>query len=197
MVHGIFIPGVISERIPICVNAVIDTFGSYAIADIGEPALIDANALSLLGTKVIPQYKEWRLEIASIFATYLFWPDDYPELLKQNHIELEYYFSLDIDDDDAFALFHHLSRIRELPWRTHPVYEHGFLESFRRAAWKEFFRDALRKKLFERMEDLGEAFQHWLEKYNNERPHMGYPNYGKTPRAFIEKYLMSQFLKNG
>ena len=45
----------------------------------------------------------------------------------------------------------------------------------------EFYDIAFRKKIYRSMEELQIDVDHWIAKYNEQRPHSGKFCYGKTP----------------
>jgi hypothetical protein len=45
----------------------------------------------------------------------------------------------------------------------------------------EFYDIAFRKKIYGSLEELQTDVDHWLAKYNEQRPHSGKHCYGKTP----------------
>lgn len=65
----------------------------------------------------------------------------------------------------------------------------GFVERFNRTVLEEFFRVAFRQKFYESVEVLQADLDDWLRWYNNERPHRGYRNMGRTPMESIRQYL--------
>jgi hypothetical protein len=52
----------------------------------------------------------------------------------------------------------------------------------------EFFRIKLREKVYESVDILQGDFDLWLKFYNEQRPHMGYRNHGKTPLERINSF---------
>ena len=57
----------------------------------------------------------------------------------------------------------------------------GICERFHRTMQDEFYATAFRKKIYNKLEELQQDVDVWLEYYNNERPHTGKYCYGKTP----------------
>ena len=75
----------------------------------------------------------------------------------------------------------------------------GFVERFNRTVLEKFFRVGFRQKFYESVEALQADLDDWLRWYNNERPHRGYRNMGRTPMESIRQYLTkleSQELRN-
>ena len=58
----------------------------------------------------------------------------------------------------------------------------------------EFYDIAFRKKIYQSLEELQTDVDHWIEKYNEQRPHSGKHCYGKTPmKTFREaKHLATE-----
>ena len=46
---------------------------------------------------------------------------------------------------------------------------------------KEFYDIAFRKKIYRSLDELQVDVDHWISKYNEQRPHSGKHCYGKTP----------------
>jgi transposase InsO family protein len=75
----------------------------------------------------------------------------------------------------------------------------GIVERLHKTMLDEFYRVALRRKIYRSLEELQLDLDAWLDAYNNERPHQGRWCFGKTPmQTFIasiplakEKTLMA------
>jgi len=67
----------------------------------------------------------------------------------------------------------------------------GFVERFNRTMLDEFFIIKLREKVYESVDALQEDFDKWLKFYNEQYPHMGYRNHGKTPLERINAFTKS------
>lgn len=63
---------------------------------------------------------------------------------------------------------------------NHPQ-TNGVCERFHKTMKNEFYDMAFRKKIYHSLEDLQTDVDHWLMKYNEQRPHSGKHCYGKTP----------------
>jgi transposase InsO family protein len=63
----------------------------------------------------------------------------------------------------------------------------GICERFHRTMKNEFYDIALRKRIYNTLEDLQEDVNTWLQQYNCQRPHSGRFCYGKTPmQTFLD-----------
>jgi hypothetical protein len=63
----------------------------------------------------------------------------------------------------------------------------GICERFHRTMKEEFYDVTMRKKFYEKLEDLQQDADEWLKKYNEIRPHSGKYCYGKTPmQTFLD-----------
>jgi len=63
----------------------------------------------------------------------------------------------------------------------------GIVERFHRTALNEFYRVALRRKIYSSIQELQRDLDLWLREYNEVRPHQGRWCYGKTPmQTFID-----------
>lgn len=63
---------------------------------------------------------------------------------------------------------------------NHPQ-TNGICERFHKTMKNEFYDIAFRKKIYQSLEELQIDVDHWLAKYNEQRPHSGKHCYGKTP----------------
>lgn len=57
----------------------------------------------------------------------------------------------------------------------------GICERFHKTVLQEFYQPALRKKVYESIDDLQKDLDDWLNYYNNERTHQGKMCCGRTP----------------
>jgi transposase InsO family protein len=63
----------------------------------------------------------------------------------------------------------------------------GIVERFHRTVLNEFYRVAFRRKIYSDIEGLQRDLDHWLNEYNELRPHQGRWCYGKTPlQTFLD-----------
>ncbi len=70
----------------------------------------------------------------------------------------------------------------------------GICERFHKTMKNEFYDIAFRKKIYTSIEELQIDVDHWIAKYNEQRPHSGKHFYGKTPmQTFREaKHLATE-----
>ena len=152
----------ISERNRfIHMQAVVDTYGSYAFGNLhtlnhpGHPAAI-------LNYDVLPQYEAWGLKVGAILT------DSGREYRRASYQWFINRHNLD----------HQITMVR------HPQ-TNGFLERFHRTVKEEFFRQKAYSKGGPCQADLDE----WLKYYNYKRPHQGYRNMGKRPIDTVTPFL--------
>lgn len=63
----------------------------------------------------------------------------------------------------------------------------GICERFNKTMKQEFFEVAMRKKIYNSVDELQQDLDTWLHYYNHERSHSGKFCYGKTPiQTFID-----------
>lgn len=108
-------------------QAVVDTFGSYAFGYLhtGKQA---EHAVAALYNDVFPQYAEWGLEIGAVLT------DNGREYCGT--------------EDHPFELFLELSDIEHRRTKVRSPQTNGFVERFNRTVLDEFFRPALRAKFY-------------------------------------------------
>ena len=151
-------------------QAVVDTYGSYAFAYLHTGKLPE-HAAVILHNEVLPQYRQWGLKVQAILT------DNGREFCGRDHHPYELYLALnDIE--------HRRTKVGRP--RTN-----GFVERFNRTVLDEFFRIAFRKKFYASVEALQEDLDRWLEEYNYRRPHQGYRNMGKRPIDTIKEFVRS------
>lgn len=69
----------------------------------------------------------------------------------------------------------------------------GICERFHRTILNECYRVAFRRKIYASLEELQMDVDHWLEEYNEARPHQGRWCYGKTPmQTFRDSVPLAQ-----
>ena len=149
-------------------QAVVDTFGSYAFAFLHTTKLPEC-AVSVLINDAVPFYQDRGIKVNAVLT------DNGREYCGRETHPFELYLSLnDIE--------HRRTKVRK-------PQTNGFVERFNKTALDEFFRTALRNKFYASPEELQKDLDTWLIHYNNERPHRGYRNMGKRPIDTINKYL--------
>jgi transposase InsO family protein len=148
-------------------QAVVDTFGSYAFGYL-HTGKIPEHAAAIIHNDVLPKYSEWGITVGAVLT------DNGREYCGKDHHPYELYLALnDIE--------HRKTRVRSP--RTN-----GFVERFNRTVLDEFFRPAMRTKYYESLDSLQDDLDQWLHFYNHERPHLGYRNRGKRPVDTINEF---------
>lgn len=90
-------------------------------------------------------------------------------------------------ENHAFQLFLSIEGIEHTTTKAYSPQTNGICERFNRTMKNEFFETAMRKKIYNSMEDLQLDLDIWLEYYNEQRPHSGRYCYGKTPmQTFLD-----------
>ena len=150
----------------IYLQAVVDTFGSFAFGKLYTSKLPET-AVDVLYDRVLPFYEAQGLKVEHILT------DNGREYCGRPMIH-PYQIVLELYDIE-----HRRTKVARP--RTN-----GFVERFNRTILDEFFREAFRKEFYPSVEKLQEALDKWLHHYNYERPHRGYRNIGKRPIETIE-----------
>lgn len=89
----------------------------------------------------------------------------------------------------AYQLYLAVENIDHSKTKARSPQTNGICERFHRTIKEEFYDITFRKKLYRSMEELQIDLDHWLETYNNLRPHSGRYCYGKTPmQTFRESH---------
>lgn len=165
-----FYVGVLKGVGKVYLQAVVDTFGSYAFGYLHTGKLPEQAAL-ILHNDVLPQYQEWGLSIGAVLT------DNGREFCGRESHPYELFLALhDIE--------HRKTQVRRP--RTN-----GFVERFNKTVLDEFFRPAFRTQFYESVEALQVDLNTWLRFYNEERPHLGYRNRGKRPIDTIKEHCQN------
>jgi transposase InsO family protein len=151
-------------------QAVVDTFGSYAFAFLHTTKRPEC-AVALVHNDVLPFYEEQGLVVEAILT------DNGREFCGTETHPYELYLAL-------CEIEHRRTKVRR-------PQTNGFVERFNRTVLDEFFRIAMRTTLYESVETLQADLDVWLHDYNYERPHQGYRNLGKRPFDTIRKFVQS------
>jgi len=149
-------------------QAVVDTYGSYAFAYLHAGKLPE-HAAAVLHDDVLPQYREWGLKVGAVLT------DNGREYCGKDSHPYELYLALN-------DLEHRKTKVK------HPQ-TNGFVERFNRTVLDEFFRQAFREKPYESVETLQKDLDKWVKSYNEERPHQGYRNLGKRPLETVNRFV--------
>jgi transposase InsO family protein len=162
-----FYVGVIKGVGRIYLQAVVDTYGSYAFGKLYTSKLPET-AVDVLYDRVMPFYESHGLRVEHILT------DNGREYCGRVMIH-------------PYQIFLELYDIKHRTTRVATPRTNGFVERFNRTVLDEFFRETFRKKLYASLEELQTDLDKWLDYYNNERPHRGYRNMGKRPIETIEE----------
>jgi transposase InsO family protein len=152
----------------IYLQAVVDTFSSFGFGYLhtGKRSM---HPVWLLHKVILPQFKEWGVPIGTILT------GNSPE-----------YCGNETHPYEGFLSYHDIEhRTIEVP----PPGTYGSIERFRRTIINEFFRPIFQTIRSETAITLYSDLDAWLQYYNFERPHQGYPNMGKRPIDTVNAYL--------
>jgi transposase InsO family protein len=149
-------------------QAVVDTYGSYAFAYLHTGKLPE-HAAAVLHNDVLPQYETWGLAVKTVLT------DNGREYCGKCSHPYELY--LELND-----IAHRTTRVKR-------PQSNGFVERFNRTVLDEFFRPAFRQKFYESVDALQQDLDQWLQQYNTQRPHRGYRNMGKKPIDTIMRFV--------
>lgn len=162
-----FAVGVIKGVGRIYLQAVVDTYGSYAFGKLYTSKLSET-AVDVLYDRVLPFYEAHGLKVEHILT------DNGREYCGRAMIH-------------PYQIFLELYDIKHRRTKVATPRTNGFVERFNRTVLDEFFRETFRRKLYTSVEELQVDLDKWLDYYNRERPHRGYRNMGKRPIETIEK----------
>lgn len=124
-------------------------------------------AADLLNDRVLPFYGEHELPVLRILTDR---GTEYCGKVEQHDYQL--YLALnDIEHTRTKA--------------RHPQ-TNGICERFHKTILQEFYQPALRRKIYNTLEELQADLDEWLDYYNNERTHQGKKCRGRTPMATLE-----------
>jgi transposase InsO family protein len=161
-----FMVGTIKGIGRIYLQAVVDTYGSYAFGKLYTSKLPET-AVDVLYDRVLPFYKDHGLVVEHIIT------DNGREYCGKPMIH-------------PYQIFLEFTDITHRRTKVATPRTNGFVERFNRTVLDEFFRETFRNKLYASVEELQKDLDHWLQYYNHERPHRGYRNMGKRPIETIE-----------
>ena len=162
-----FLVGTLKGIGRIYLQAVVDTFGSFAFGKLYTSKLPET-AVDILYDRVLPFYGEQGLEVEHILT------DNGREYCGRPMIH-PYQIFLEFND-----IKHRRSKVATP--RTN-----GFVERFNRTVLDEFFRETFRTTFYGSVEELQQDPDQWLHYYNYERPHRGYRNMGRRPIETVEQ----------
>ena len=99
-------------------------------------------------------------------------------------------------ESHAYQLYLAVEDIDHSKTKARHPQTNGICERFHRTVKTEFYDIAFRKKLYRTLEELQIDLNHWLSKYNEQRPHSGKYCYGKTPMQTFRATLHLAVEKN-
>lgn len=148
-------------------QTIVDTYGSYAFGYLHTGKLPE-HAAAALHLYVLPQYKQWGIPVKAVLT------DNGSEFRgTENH---------------PYELYLQLNDIQHRRTKVNSPRTNGFVERFNRTVLDEFFRLALRKRVYHSVEQLQASLDAWLTFYNEQRPHLGYRNLGRRPLDTIKQF---------
>ncbi len=147
-------------------QAVIDTYGSYAFGKLYTSKLPET-AVDVLYDKVLPFYESHGLTVEHVLT------DNGREYCGKPMVH-------------PYQIFLELYDIEHRRTKVATPRTNGFVERFNRTILDEFFRGTFRETFYASIEELQADLDKWLDYYNNERPHRGYRNMGRRPIETIE-----------
>lgn len=162
-----FMVGVMKGVGKIYLQAVVDTYGSYAFGKLYTSKLPET-AADVLYDRVLPFYEAHGLKVEHVLT------DNGREYCGRPMIH-------------PYQIFLELNEVEHRRTKVARPRTNGFVERFNRTVLDEFFREAFRNKFYATVEELQADLDMWLAYYNNERPHRGYRNMGRRPIETIEE----------
>lgn len=84
-------------------------------------------------------------------------------------------------ENHSYQLYLAMENIDHSKTQANHPQTNGICERFHRTMKQEFYDIAFRKKIYRTLEELQVDVDHWIAKYNEQRPHSGKHCYGKTP----------------
>jgi transposase InsO family protein len=172
-----FLVGTLKGIGRIYLQAVVDTFGSFAFGKLYTSKLPET-AVDILYDRVLPFYREQGLEVEHILT------DNGREYCGRPMIH-------------PYQIFIEFNDITHRKTKVATPRTNGFVERFNRTVLDEFFRETFRSKFYGSVEELQQDLDQWVHYYNYERPHRGYRNRGRRPIETIEegKRVKEQVIK--
>jgi len=172
-----FLVGTLKGIGRIYLQAVVDTFGSFAFGKLYTSKLPET-AVDILYDRVLPFYGEQGLEVEHILT------DNGREYCGRPMIH-------------PYQIFIEFNDITHRKTKVATPRTNGFVERFNRTVLDEFFRETFRSKFYGSVEELQQDLDQWVHYYNYERPHRGYRNRGRRPIETIEegKRVKEQIMK--
>lgn len=151
----------------------IDTYTRVAFAKLYDSKHAITSA-DLLNDRVLPFFEDQQIPLLRVLTDRGTEYKGKPE----NH-EYEMYLQIE-------GIEHSKTQVR------HPQ-SNGICERLHRTMQDEFYAVALRKRLYQNLEQLQLDLDEWMDFYNNQRPHSGKYCYGKTPmQTFTESITLAK-----
>jgi transposase InsO family protein len=144
----------------------IDTYSAVGFAKLYNTKH-PINSADLLNDRVIPFFEEHDLRLLRILT------DRGTEFCGRA-------------DSHEYELFLGLNDIDHTKTKAKSPQTNGICERFNKTLLDEFYRVAMRKKIYHTVEELQTDLDEWLVYYNNERTHQGKRCQGRTP---LETFL--------
>ena len=139
----------------------VDTYCKVAQCKV-YPTKTPITAADLLNDRVLPFYEE----------------QDLPVLRILTDRGTEYCGKIESHD---FQLFLAVNEIEHTKTKVRHPQTNGICERFHKTILDEFYKVALRRKIYNTIEELQIDLDTWLDEYNNERTHQGKKCCGRTP----------------
>jgi len=96
-------------------------------------------------------------------------------------------------DSHEYELYLAVENIDHSKTKAKSPQTNGICERFHKTVLNEFYQVAFRKKVYNRLDELQEDLDIWMEHYNEERPHSGRNCDGKTP---LDTFNETKYLAN-
>ncbi len=139
----------------------IDTYSKAALAKLyREKSAI--TAADMLNDRVIPFFDEWELRLCRILTDR----------------GTEYCGKV---ESHAYGLYLATENVDHSKSKANSPQTNGICERFHRTMKNEFYDIVFRKKIYRSLDERQVDVDHWISKYNEQRPHSGRHCYGKTP----------------
>jgi len=162
-----FLVGTIKGVGRIYLQAVVDTYGSFAFGKLYTSKLPET-AVDVLYDRVLAFYTSHGVKVENLLT------DNGREYCGRPMIH-------------PYEIFLEFNDITHRRTKVATPKTNGFAEQFNRTILDEFFKETFRKKFYTSLEELQQDLDEWLHYYNYERPHRGYPNMGRRPTETMEQ----------
>jgi transposase InsO family protein len=139
----------------------VDTYSKVAICKL-YPQKTAITAADLLNDKVMPFFEKHDMPLLRMLT------DRGTEFCGKH-------------DEHPYQLFLGISDIDHTKTKVRSPQTNGICERFHRTILDEFYRVAMRKKIYTSIEELQKDLDEWLNKYNERRTHQGKMCCGRTP----------------